>query len=236
MESTSFEDLKIEIGNRLEEISNCLLKNIDIDLMTILQKDEPKRMGLDFSTNLRENLEIHAEYSYSQNELKYLTTNDLITQRKIDGSSYLFGLRFLNLQNMTLIVEYFYNNSGLSKNEFKSYIDYLKYSVESNNPELINSVKLNMSTIFRSKTLMQNYLYVKLIQPEPFSWLYSSISVFSIYNLADKSFLLSPQLRYKPYTNFEVLLWPILFIGKNNTEYGSKQFQKKVEIWMRFFF
>lgn len=83
---------------------------------------------------------------------------------------------------------------------------------------------------------MQDYLYVKLIQPEPFSWLYSSISIFTIFNLADKSFLFSPQLSYKPYTNFEVLLRPIFFFGSNNSEYGSKQFKKKVEIWMRFYF
>ena len=83
---------------------------------------------------------------------------------------------------------------------------------------------------------MQDYLYVKLIQPEPFSWLYTSISAFTIFNLADKSFLFSPQLSYKPYTNFEVLLWPILFFGGTKTEYGSKQFEKKVEIWTRFHF
>jgi hypothetical protein len=112
----------------------------------------------------------------------------------------------------------------------------LDNSLESNIPELINSAKLNMSTIFRSKTLMQDYLYVKLIQPEPFSWLCSSISVFTIFNLTDKSFLVSPQLSYKPFPNFEVLFWPILFFGDNDTEYGSKQFKKKIEIWMRFYF
>ena len=83
---------------------------------------------------------------------------------------------------------------------------------------------------------MQNYLYVKLIQPEPFSLVYTSISMFTIYNMADKSFLFSPQLSYKPYTNFEVLLRPILFFGSNTTEYGSKQFERKVEIWLRFYF
>jgi len=213
-----------------------LLKNIDIDLMAAFKKDEPQRLGLDFSTNLRENLEIHAEFNYAQDETKYLVNDESITQHKMDGGSYLLGLRYLNRSNTTLIAEYYHNNIGLSKNEFTSYINYLGNSLESNIPELINSTKLNMSTIFRSKTLMQDYLYLKLIQPEPFSWLYSSISVFTIYNLVDNSFLVSPQLSYKPYTNFEVLLWPFLFFGGNDTEYGSKQFEKKIEIWMRFYF
>jgi hypothetical protein len=213
-----------------------LVKNIDIDLMAAFKKDEPKRIGLDFSTNLRENLEIHAEFSYAQDELKYFVKNESIYQQKKDGGSYLLGLRYLNRFNTTLIAEYYRNNSGLSKDEYTSYVNYLDNNLESNIPELINSAKLNMSTIFASKTLMQDYLYLKLSQPEPFSWLYSSISVFTIYNLTDNSFLISPQLSFKPYTNFEVLLWPFLFFGGNDTEYGSKQFKKKVEVWMRFYF
>ncbi|MCK4700973.1 MAG: hypothetical protein KAT38_11575, partial [Bacteroidales bacterium] len=213
-----------------------LLKNIDIDFMAAFRKNEPQRFGVDFSTNLRENVEIHSEISYAHGENKYLIIDDLVSQQKIDGFSFLLGLRYLNQLNTTLIVEYYHNNSGLSKNEFASYVDYLQSSLESGIPAIINPAKFNMSTTFRSKTLMRDYLYVKLIQPEPFSLLYSSISLFTIYNLADKSFLISPQLSYKPFTNFEVLLWPVFFFGNNHTEYGSKQFKRKVEIWMRFYF
>jgi len=213
-----------------------LMNNIDIDLMAAFKKDEPHRAGLDFSTNLRENLEIHAEFGYAQDEIKYLIVDDSISQQNMTGGSYLLGLRYLSRFNTTLIAEYFHNNIGLSKNEFDAYAGYLANSLESNIPESINTAKLNMSTNFRSKTFMQDYLYVKLIQPEPFSWLYSSMSVFTIYNLTDQSFLVSPQLSYKPYTNFEFLLWPTLFYGGENTEYGSKQFKRKVEIWLRFYF
>ena len=213
-----------------------LLKNIDIDIMAAFKKNEPQRVGVDFSTNMRENLEIHAEFSYAQDEIKYFIADDLISQQEMDGGSYLLGLRYLNRFNTTLVAEYYHNNSGLSKNEFSSYVNYLYSSLESNIPELLNSAKSVMSTTLRSKTLMHDYLYVKLSQPEPFSLLYTSISMFAIYNIGDKSFLFSPQLSYKPYTNFEVLLWPFLFYGGNDTEYGSKQFERKIEIWMRFYF
>lgn len=213
-----------------------LMKNIDIDIMTILRKNEPWRIGMDFSTNLRENLEIHAEYSYANGETKNIISNDLLYQNKMNGNSFLFGLRYLSRINTTLIAEYYHNNSGLSADEFSSYLSYIQNSVEGNIPDMINSATINMSTSFRSKNLMQDYLYVKLIHPEPFSWLYTSISVFTIYNINDNSFLLSSQLSYKPITNFEVILWPILFIGKSDTEYGSKQFKKKLDIWMRFYF
>ena len=213
-----------------------LLKNIDIDIMAAFKNNEPQRLGLDFSTNMRENLEIHAEFSYAHDEIKYSIVDDLISQQKMDGGSYLLGLRYLNRFNTTLVAEYYHNNSGLSKNEFSSYVNYLHNSLESNIPEQLNSAKSVMSTTLRSKTLMQDYLYVKLSQPEPFSLLYTSISMFAIYNIGDKSFLFSPQLSYKPYTNFEVLLWQFLFYGGNDTEYGSKQFERKIEIWMRFYF
>ena len=213
-----------------------LFKNIDIDFMTLFKKNEPWRTGLDFSTNLRENLEIHGEISYAHDEIKNQIINDNIYRQKIDGVSCLLGLRYLNRFNTTLIVEYYHNNSGLKKREFHSYIGWLEKSLGSRIPELIQSAKLDMGTTFRSKTLMQDYLYMKLIQPEPFSWLYTSISLFSIYNLTDHSFLISPQLGYKPYTNFEFLLWPMFFYGNEDTEYGNKQFKRKVEIWARFYF
>ena len=213
-----------------------LFKNIDIDLMTVFRKNKPLRMGLDFSANLRENLEIHGEISYAYDEIKTRIVDVIISRQKMNGVSYLLGLRYLNRFNTTLIAEYYHNNSGLSKNEFSAYQDWVETNLGSDLPELINATKHDMTTTFRTKTLMRDYLYVKLTQPEPFAWLYSSISLFSIYNLNDHSFLLSPRLSYKPYTNFEVLLWPMLFFGGNDTEYGGKQFKRKVEIWARFYF
>ena len=213
-----------------------LFKNIDIDFVTVFRKDEPQRLGLDFSTNLQENLEIHGEISYAHDEIKNRIVDDIISQQRVDGVSYLLGLRYLTRFNTTLIAEYYHSNGGLSNKEFRSYVGWLEKSLGSNITESIHSTRLDISTTFRSKTLMQDYLYVKLIQPEPFSWLYTSISLFSIYNLADTSFLLSPQLSCKPYTNFEILFWPMLFFGGSDTEYGSKQFKRKVEIWARFYF
>jgi hypothetical protein len=60
--------------------------------------------------------------------------------------------------------------------------------------------------------------------------------LFTIYNIADRSFLLSMSVNYKPATNVEFILWPTLVTGGGNTEYGSKAFRQKVELWMRVFF
>jgi hypothetical protein len=113
---------------------------------------------------------------------------------------------------------------------------YLQNTLNSNIAEQVQQAQQNISAVFRSKTLMRDYLYVKLIHPEPFDLLYTSVSLFSIYNLADNSFLLSPQISYKPFTNFEFLFWPFFFIGDEHSEYGSKQFSRKTEFWLRFYF
>jgi hypothetical protein len=212
-----------------------LIKNIDVDLMTLLREDEPSRAGFDLSANLKENLEIHAEYSYANDVINYINENEIFSYTR-SGSSFLLGLRWLTRFNTTIIGEYYHNNSGLSHDEFSDYLNYLGNIRESNDSELINRAKANMSTIFRSKILMRDYLYLKLMQPEPFDILYTSVSVFSIYNLSDNSFVLSSQISYKPFTNFEFLFWPFFFLGKDNTEYGSKPFKKKLEVWMRFYF
>ncbi|MBN2426212.1 MAG: hypothetical protein JXR46_03425 [Calditrichaceae bacterium] len=213
-----------------------LLNDIDIDLMTSYTKNEPKKLGLDFSTNVMENIEIHAEYSYLFDENKYFIEDTSVYRLKQNGGSYLMGIRYLNRFNTTVIAEYYHNNSGLTKNEFNSYLNYLQNSIDAGIPELVNAAKMNISTTFRSKTLMRDYLYAKIIQPEPFSLLYVNASIFSIFNLTDNSFLISPQFGYKPYTNFEIMLWPFFFFGAKDSEYGSKQFRKKIELWMRFFF
>jgi hypothetical protein len=137
---------------------------------------------------------------------------------------------------MTFIAEYYHNNRGLSPSEYKEYLAYLINNLSTADADIINVIRSAISTSFRSKNLMQDYIYVKSSLPEPFDWLYSSVSVFTIYNMNDGSFVLSPQIGYKPFANAEILLWPSFFFGDDNSEYGSKQFRNKVETWFRFYF
>jgi len=213
-----------------------LLQNIDLDFMVFIGKNQPQHYGMDFSTNLKENFEVHGEVSYAINEYTPVIQNSMVRMIKRDGFSYLLGLRYLNDLNITFIAEYYHNNSGLTDWEYKNYLNFLRSNLNSLEPELINYSKSIISTNFRTKNLMRDYIYFKASLPEPFDWLYSSISIFTIYNVNDNSFVLSPQIGYKPFTNSEILFWPSFFSGTYNSEYGSKQFQNKVEIWFRFYF
>ncbi len=213
-----------------------LYRNIDIDFMTLQANNLPTRYGLDFAANLLSNLEIHGEFSYARREDQVIVENNSAVVKMRNGGSYLFGLRYLSALNTTLIAEYYHNNAGLTQNEFVGILDHLDGSLLTEDAAAIASARNSLPTFFQSRNLMRDYLYVKLSRPEPFSWLYTSVSVFTIYNLVDNSFLLSPQFGYKPFTNSEILLWPTLFFGGDDTEYGAKQFQHRVEVWLRFFF
>jgi hypothetical protein len=213
-----------------------LMQNIDIDFMVFTAKNQSQRYGMDFSASLQENIELHGEVSYANNEDYNFMQNNMVQLSKIDGLSYLLGLRYLNSLNMTFIAEYYHNNRGLSQSEYKKYLAYLSNDLNSADPNIISLTRSVLNTYFRSKNIMQDYFYFKASLPEPFDWLYSSVSLFTIYNINDNSFILSPQIGYKPFTNAEILFWPTIFFGDNKSEYGSKQFQKKIELWFRFYF
>ena len=83
---------------------------------------------------------------------------------------------------------------------------------------------------------MQDYLYLKIIQPEPFDWVYFTPSLYSIINLQDNSFSLAAPLSYKPITNFELVFTPVAFIGSGDSEFGARQMGQRLETWLRFYF
>ncbi|KAA3616712.1 MAG: hypothetical protein DWQ05_13370 [Calditrichaeota bacterium] len=213
-----------------------LYRNIDIDFMTYQAKNQPTRYGFDFAANLLPNLEIHAEMSYAQHESRFVRQNENTVAIEKNGSSFVLGLRYLNQSNTTLIAEYYHNNNGFSQEEFSAVINYLDLNLQTSEPDRIAAARSSLPVLFPARTVMRDYFYAKLSKPEPLGWLYSSVSLFTIYNLTDDSFLLSPQIGYKPFTNSEFLLWPTFFFGDENSEYGAKQFQNKIELWLRFYF
>ncbi|MDI6804130.1 MAG: hypothetical protein QME58_09825 [Bacteroidota bacterium] len=213
-----------------------LLLDTDIDLMIYQGSRSYKKYGFDVSRNIKENLEFHTEFSLTRNADRYSIDNGILNRERGDIYSYLFGIRYLSEWNTTVIAEYYRNGFGMSKNEFESYQDYLLRSIAIGTPDAIQQTLGISQTYFKSNTLMRDYLYVKLTQPEPFDWLYFTPSIYTIYNLQDNSFLLSANFTYKPETNLEFILWHTYMFGKDDSEFGSRQIEQKVELWMRAYF
>jgi hypothetical protein len=213
-----------------------LVRDVDIELMTLYRRGQARRYGADFAANLKTNLEMHGELDYAVDEDTYRILNGDPVHRRRSGLSYLLGIRYLTATNTTLVAEFYHRSNGMNKAEF---VDYVAYVQDGAKDDLSPDAEVNRAIandLFRSKNLMRDYAYAKLTHPEPFSLLYSSVAAFVIYNLQDESFVLSPQFAFKPFTNFEFLCWPSLLAGGAEAEYGSRTFQRRIEFWMRFFF
>ncbi|MDQ7797480.1 MAG: hypothetical protein RDU76_00875 [Candidatus Edwardsbacteria bacterium] len=213
-----------------------LLWNTDIDLMGYYSRVNPEEYGFDFSRNVIPSLEIHGEYSRFTNLPRYYLLNDSLRTENIDGSSYLFGFRWLNSWNITTIGEYCQNEAGLSKAEFEQYQDFLDKAVSSGNNIAVSSALNTGKTYFGDPNLMREYLYLKVSWQEPFNMLYFTPAVQLLYNLDDQSYSAGLPVSYKPITNLEFVFWPVVFAGGSNTEYGSKQYEGKMDLWATFYF
>ncbi len=88
--------------------ASLLLWDTDIDLLAYFSSINPKRFGIDFSKNLQDNIEIHGELSYNQNVEQNIIADSLLVTELTDHYSFLFGLRYLNESNTTIIAEYYF--------------------------------------------------------------------------------------------------------------------------------
>ena len=83
---------------------------------------------------------------------------------------------------------------------------------------------------------MQDYLYLRLSQQEPFDILYFTPAITSVVNLNDQSFQMVPELLYTGITNLELRFRTYFLVGKEDTEFGEKQYDYRIEFRARYYF
>jgi hypothetical protein len=83
---------------------------------------------------------------------------------------------------------------------------------------------------------MQDYLYLRVSQKEPFNILYFTPALTTIMNLNDHSVSVSPELLYTGFTNWELRLKGTALVGQRLTDYGEKQNDYRVELRVRYYF
>ena len=92
------------------------------------------------------------------------------------------------------------------------------------------------SQAYRTFAPMQDYLYLRISQKEPWDILYFIPSLTSIINLTDGSFSLTPELLYNPITNLELRAKITVLVGKRGSEFGEKQNDFRLEFRGRYYF
>ena len=80
-----------------------LIRDVDIELMTLYRKGQARRYGVDFAANLRTHLEVHGELDYAVDEDTYRILDGYPVQNRRSGFSYLLGMRYLTTTNTTLV-------------------------------------------------------------------------------------------------------------------------------------
>ena len=83
---------------------------------------------------------------------------------------------------------------------------------------------------------MKDYIYLKVTQKEPFNILYFNPSLAVIFNVADQSYSITPELLYTPVSNLELRLKSTFFQGSRYTEFGEKPFDCKVDFSVKYYF
>lgn len=218
-----------------------LVLDTDIDFMFFTGKSKEDSYGVDFSKNILTNFEIHGEAAFTREyEKQYIDSSGVQYSRQSDEISYLFGMRYLNKYDTTFIVEYYRNGKGFSEEETAGYFKFTEnayntYLSTGNEKNLKKSLGLS-KYYFAEKNYMKDYIYFKATQKEPFDILYFNPSLVVMFNVADASCSISPELLYEPLSNLELRLKSTFFQGGSYSEFGEKPLDYKVEFYAKYYF
>ena len=209
-----------------------LLYDTDIDLMALSAGSRTPRYGLTVSRNITANFEVHGEAALVTDFQKRAVGADgIVTPDKHDALSFLAGVRYLAPTNTTWIFEYYNNGQGYTEKEVEDLFHFIGVADDS---QLI-AARPDLSG-YQLPNFMRNYLYLKASQKEPFGWLYVTPALFTILNLDDGSFNLIPEVSYTGVENLELRSRLSFLSGGNDTEYGDKVNDWKIEFRARYFF
>lgn len=216
-----------------------LLWDTDIDLMFLAGPGVSSRYGLDFSRNITSNFEIHGEWAYLTGySQRILDEKGISTENRGETHSGLLGVRYLTKTNTTFFLEYYRNGKGYTQEEMQNYYQSIDQSysmfLDTGNETFLRQA--SSVTDYRTFAPGQNYLYLRIIQKEPFNIVYFNPSLTSICNLEDGSFSLVPQLLYAPLTNLELRARTMILVGKKGTEFGEKPNNFRIELRFRYYF
>lgn len=218
-----------------------LYYDTDIDLMFLSGASKTARFGADFSKNIETNWEIHGEWAYIKNfERRFIDSDGNMHVEEYNARSFLLGTRYLTARETTYIIEYYHNGTGYEKNELEDYFQFInagyqQFLATGNDAQLKRAQSLTPNTHGRINP-MRDYLYVRIMQKDPFDILYFTPALTGIVNLGDGSFQVSPEMVYTRYKNLELRLKAGFIVGGAETEYGEKPFDYRLEFRAGYYF
>ncbi len=209
-----------------------LYRDVDIDFYILYNKLQQNKYGFDIALNLTTNFEVHGEFSYEENfeRFKIFKESADYEYEIFPVKKYLAGVRYLTVPGTTFILEYIYNEAGLSSDETEQYFDWVRNDTWPMKFCIPFTLPMEFyKEYFTQQFSMQNYLYLKASHPEPFDILYFTPGIFSIYNIDDNSFQATLDFSYSRFDDFLISLKYSRMFGDENTEFGEKITTEKLE-------
>jgi hypothetical protein len=214
-----------------------LAYDTDIDFYYVGRGSRGPRVGMDFSRNLSTNLEIHGEFARIRDqEFAVASANGQVARRTESVNSWLIGLRYLNERETTYIAEYYRNGTGFAQDEYRGYLDLAQTALQAGPASALYPRAQALTPMYARPTPLRDYLYLRVSQKEPFDILYLTPALTTIVSLADRSYSIAPELGYTGFKDIELRARAIFLGGGHDTDFGSRQNRRRVELLMRLFF
>jgi hypothetical protein len=215
-----------------------LIVNTDCELYFNISEEFDYRTGIATAHNILTNWEIHGEFSFLPEVERVLIAENNYPEPKIAKNNIqsIVGTRYLSPFNATFYLEYIYNSAGLNNREMKDWYTSAQNILESQNAQEINLITKEWFLNLNKQFVMKHYIYFKIQYPEPFHFLYFTPSLYSLFNVADKSFLGGLDMNYKRFNTISFNMKLIWLFGKTNSEFGSKTSELKIELNAKYFF
>jgi hypothetical protein len=218
-----------------------LYRDTDIDLAFLSNGSRSRRYGFDFSRNLATNFEIHGEWARIEETQQSVTTaSGITTVERGAADRYLLGLRHLSARETTTIFEYYWNGPGLTETEIENFVQfvdnaYAQYLATGNDAQLARAASASRSG-YGQPTPAQSYVYLRIMQKDPFDILYFTPAITVIANTNDLSSSVTPELVYTGFKNTELRLRAVILGGGAGTDFGERQYSSRIEFRARLYF
>lgn len=214
-----------------------LYRDMDIDILGLSSGSRPGRLGVDLSTNLDSNFEIHAEAARVFDQpLVQVSDTGSITQVRKNISRYLLGLRYLTQSDVTLIAEYYHNGGGYTADELQGIYSSMDTAISGNDAATLSALTTAGKNSYLAPNPQQNYGYLRISWKEPFDIVYFTPSATVIRSLDDHSQNLVGELLYTGVNNLELRFRLLATRGRAYTEFGEKSANWKTELRLRLYF
>ncbi|MBI2292754.1 MAG: hypothetical protein HYU73_21030 [Betaproteobacteria bacterium] len=214
-----------------------LYRDIDIDFAWQGKGSRPARFGMDFSTNLASNFEIHGEWARIQKFTRPVTDSaGRVTSEVGNATSYLLGLRYLTAGDTTYIGEYYRNGTGYSDQEAGQFYQLVNNAFATGSGALLQKALSLSRGSYGRPNPGKDYLYFRAQQKDALGIVYFQAAVTAMMNWQDRSYQVTPELSYTGVNNLEVRLKVLMLQGGSATDFGEKQNSRKLEFYARYYF